>query len=93
MPRREELPKLLGIVLSKSPKLLLKLSWRYLKVKKQAQRAEKAFRQQLEGGGVDSETGFANIRQTMDVTIYGRTAGGKAISVEFAVAFNFTCGS
>ena len=56
MPRREELPKLLGIVLSKSPKLLLKLSWRYLKVKKQAQRAEKAFRQQLEGGCVDSET-------------------------------------
>ncbi len=56
MPRREELPKLLGIVLSKSPKLLLKLSWRYLKVKKQAQRAEKAFRQQLEGGGMDPET-------------------------------------
>lgn len=56
MSRREELPKLLAIVLSKSPKMLLKLSWRYLKVKKQAQRAEKAFRQQLEEGGMDPET-------------------------------------
>lgn len=56
MPRREELPKLLGIVLSKSPKLLLKLSWQYLKVKKQAQRAEKAFYQQLVDGGMDPET-------------------------------------
>ncbi|NOQ53474.1 MAG: hypothetical protein GQ558_02580 [Thermoplasmata archaeon] len=55
MPRREELPKLLGVVLYKSPKLLLKVSWRYLKVKKQAQRAEKAFRQQLEDGGMDPE--------------------------------------
>ena len=53
MPRREELPKLLGVVLYKSPKMLLKISWRYLKVKKQAQRAEKAFRQQLEDGGMD----------------------------------------
>ncbi len=56
MSRREELPKLLGIVISKSPKLLLKLSWRYLKVKKQAQRAEKTFRNQLEAGGMDPET-------------------------------------
>ncbi len=55
MPRREELPKLLGVVLYKSPKLLLKVSWRYLKVKKQAQRAEKAFRKQLEDGGMDPE--------------------------------------
>ncbi len=55
MPRREELPKLLGVFLYKSPKMLLKISWRYLKVKKQAQRAEKAFRQQLEDGGMDPE--------------------------------------
>ena len=74
MPRREELPKLLGIVISKSPKLLLKLSWRYMKVKKQAQRAEKTFRKQLEDGGMDPETAArlaekysstASIRQLM----------------------------
>jgi hypothetical protein len=50
------MPKLLAIVLAKSPKLLLKLSWRYLKIKKQAQRAEKAFRRRLEASGMDHET-------------------------------------
>ena len=74
MPRRKELPKLLGVIISKSPKLLLKLSWRYLKVKKQAQRAEKTFRKQLEVGGMDPETAAllaekysstASIRQLM----------------------------
>jgi len=56
MPDREELPKFIGVVLAKSPKLLLRLSWRYLKMKKQAQRAERTFRRQLEASGMDPKT-------------------------------------
>ncbi len=56
MPGREELPKIVGVVIAKSPKLLLKLSWRYLKMKKRAQRAERTFRQQMEASGMDPET-------------------------------------
>jgi hypothetical protein len=56
MTQREALPKLIGVVIAKSPKLLLKLSWRYLKMKKQAQRAEKEFRERLEASGMDPET-------------------------------------
>ena len=56
MPSREEMPKLLAVVLAKSPKLLLKVSWRYLKIKKQAQRAEVAFRRRLEASGMDHGT-------------------------------------
>ena len=55
MSTREEMPKIIGIVLAKSPKLVLKVSWRYLKAKKQAQRAEVVFRQRLKAKGMDDE--------------------------------------
>jgi len=42
-----------------------------------------------ENGGVDPETGQANIRETMKVEIFGTTMGGKSISVVTNVAFNF----
>jgi hypothetical protein len=56
MPSREEIPKIVGIALAKSPKLVLKLSWRYLRAKKAAQRAERTFRRRLEASGMDPET-------------------------------------
>ena len=56
MPSREEMPKLVAIAIVKSPKLLLKLSWRYLRMKKRAQRAEVTFRRRLEASGMDRET-------------------------------------
>ncbi len=43
-----------------------------------------------ENGGVDPETGNTNIRQTLQVEIFGTTSGGKSISVKFNVGFNFT---
>ena len=55
MPNREEMPRLVGIVLSKSPKIILRTGWRYLKAKKQAQRAERVFRRRLEGQGLDPD--------------------------------------
>jgi hypothetical protein len=56
MPKREEIPKLVGIVLAKSPKVVLKLSWRFLKAKKKAQRAEAIFIKRMEATGMDRET-------------------------------------
>ena len=53
MPSRDEIPKIVGIAIAKSPKLLLKVSWRYLRAKKQAQRAEVVFRKRLEAAGMD----------------------------------------
>ena len=55
MPRREEVPKMLGIVLAKSPKMILKVSWRYLRAKKKAQRAEVIFIKRMEASGMDRE--------------------------------------
>jgi hypothetical protein len=55
MPSSEEIPRIIGIVLAKSPKIVLKLSWRYLKTKKKAQRAEKVFRRTLEAKGLEPE--------------------------------------
>ena len=47
-----------------------------------------------ENGGYDPETGNINIRQSMNVQIFGRTVSGKAVATEvFPIAFNFTCGS
>jgi hypothetical protein len=54
MTSREEMPKIIGIVLAKSPKLVLKVSWGYLKAKKKAQRAEVIFRNRLEAKGLDA---------------------------------------
>jgi hypothetical protein len=56
MPQRDDIPKIVGIAIAKSPKLLLRISWRYLRAKKQAQRAETIFRKRLEATGMDPET-------------------------------------
>ncbi len=42
-----------------------------------------------ENGGVDPETGQANIRETLKVEIFGTTMGGKSISTVTNIAFNF----
>jgi hypothetical protein len=55
MTRREEIPKLIGIVLAKSPKVVLKISWRFLKAKKKAQRAGTIFIRRMEASGMDRE--------------------------------------
>ncbi len=55
MPDREDMPRIVGIVLSRSPRIILRTGWRYLKAKKQAQRAERLFRQRLEGQGLGPE--------------------------------------
>jgi hypothetical protein len=47
-----------------------------------------------ENGGFDPETGNRNIRQSMELEIFGRTVSGKAVStIPIPVAFNFFCGS
>jgi hypothetical protein len=56
MPERDDIPKIVGVAIAKSPKLVLKISWRYLKAKKQAQRAETIFRKRLEASGMDPRT-------------------------------------
>lgn len=87
MPNREELPKIVGVVMAKSPKLLLKLSWRYLKMKKRAQRAERTFRQRLEASGMDPEmaarlaeryTSTVSIRHLLkEIGLPGKMFGGN----------------
>ena len=42
-----------------------------------------------ENGGIDPETGNTNIRQTLNIEIFGRTASGKSVSVTFSVGYNF----
>jgi len=45
-----------------------------------------------ENGGVDPETGNRNIRQSLELEIFGRTISGKAVStVPIPLAFNFFC--
>jgi hypothetical protein len=47
-----------------------------------------------ENGGVDPETGRRNIRESMELQIFGRTVSGKAVStVPVPIAFNFFCGT
>lgn len=46
-----------------------------------------------ENGGFDPETGQTNIRQTLQIEIFGTTNGGKSVSCQpFRVAFNFFFG-
>ena len=43
-------------------------------------------------GGFDPETGNTNIRQSLQLTIYGRTVSGKNVATEpIPIAFNFYC--
>ncbi len=45
-----------------------------------------------ENGGFDPETGNTNIRQSLELQIFGRTASGKSIATEkVSIAFNFFC--
>lgn len=45
-----------------------------------------------ENGGFDPETGQTNIRQTLQLQMFGRTVSGKAVStVPINIAFNFFC--
>lgn len=45
-----------------------------------------------ENGGFDPETGQTNIRQTLQLEMFGRTVSGKAVSTEpINIAFNFYC--
>ena len=85
MPSREEMPKIIGIVLAKSPKLVLKISWRYLKAKKKAQRAEAVFRKRLKARGMEPET-IEKLAQK-----YSSTVSLRAIMKEIGIpgiAFN-----
>ncbi len=42
-----------------------------------------------ENGGVDKETGNSNIRQTLQVSIYGQTVAGRAVVLSFSTTINF----
>jgi hypothetical protein len=45
-----------------------------------------------ENGGFDPETGNDNIRQSLELQIYGETVSGKRVStVPISIAFNFYC--
>lgn len=45
-----------------------------------------------ENGGFDPETGNTNIRESLELIIYGETVSGKRVStVPVSVAFNFFC--
>ena len=45
-----------------------------------------------ENGGFDPETGNTNIRQSLQLTIYGRTVSGKNVATTpIPIAFNFYC--
>ena len=45
-----------------------------------------------QNGGFDPETGNSNIRQSLELVIYGETVSGKKISTSpIPIAFNFFC--
>jgi hypothetical protein len=45
-----------------------------------------------ENGGFDPETGNSNIRQALELQIFGETVSGKSVATEkFPIAFNFFC--
>ena len=45
-----------------------------------------------QNGGFDPETGNTNIRQSLELTIYGETVSGKKVSTTpIPIAFNFFC--
>ena len=45
-----------------------------------------------ENGGVDPETGNTNIRQSLELVIYGETVSGKSVATQpVPIAFNFFC--
>jgi hypothetical protein len=42
-----------------------------------------------QNGGYDQETGLRNIRQRLDVEVFGKTVAGDSVSVRFSVNVNF----
>jgi hypothetical protein len=48
--------KYVRLALTKAPKIVLKIGWRYLKVKRKARKAETIFRKRLLAGGMDPES-------------------------------------
>lgn len=45
-----------------------------------------------ENGGIDPETGNANIRQALTLVMYGKTVSGKSVATEpINIQFNFRC--
>lgn len=45
-----------------------------------------------ENGGFEPSTGFTNIRQSLQLTIYGKTVSGKNVATTpIPIAFNFYC--
>jgi hypothetical protein len=45
-----------------------------------------------ENGGFDPETGNTNIRQSLQLQIFGRTISGKSVATEkVSIAYNFFC--
>jgi hypothetical protein len=46
-----------------------------------------------ENGGFDPETGYRNIRQGLQIQVFGTTNNGKEVSVTFTADFNFFCNS
>lgn len=45
-----------------------------------------------ENGGFDPETGNTNIRESFELTIYGKTVSGKSVATTpIPIAFNFYC--
>ncbi len=87
MPNREDIPRLVGTVIAKSPKLVLKIGLRYLRAKKKAQRAEAIFRGRLEAAGMDPQeverlaemySSTVSLRQLMrQMGVPGKVLNGK----------------
>ncbi|MGQ9495135.1 MAG: hypothetical protein ACUVRY_02595 [Thermoanaerobaculaceae bacterium] len=42
-----------------------------------------------ENGGIDRETGKSNIRQRLQIEIFGKTVAGRRLSVKFSWSLNF----
>ncbi len=42
-----------------------------------------------ENGGVDKETAQRNIRQRLQIEVFGKTVGGQSVSLQFDVNLNF----
>ena len=58
MPPTDEMRRTIGVVLAKGPRVVLKIGWRFLRVKKKAQRAEIQFRKKLMASGMDREMAY-----------------------------------
>lgn len=53
MPPNGEVSKYIGVAIAKGPKVMVKIGWRFLKVKRKARKAETLFKRRLIDGGMD----------------------------------------